>query len=58
MNRSRCSLAGFAGEVRRADYKKIEAVKKLIREINYKSSARVGAVSYVCEYTETVTSIA
>ena len=38
--------------------KRLEAVKKLIKEINQKSSARVGAVSCVCEYTETVTSIA
>ena len=36
--------------------KRLEAVKKLIKEINQKSSAPVGAVSCVCEYTESVTS--
>ena len=32
------------------------AVKKLSEKINQNSSARVGAVSCVCEYTESVTS--
>ena len=31
------------------------AVKKTYEKINHNSSARVGAVSCVCEYTETVT---
>ena len=51
-NRSLRSLAAIRRHI------KIGAEKKLIKEINQKSSARVGAVSCVCEYTETVTSIA
>ena len=37
-------------------HKKIGAVKKRMRNKKQKSSARVGAVSCVFEYTETVTS--
>ena len=52
-NRSLRSLAAKGG----MEQGHLGAVKKLIKEINQKSSAPVGAVSCVCEYTETVTSI-